>query len=467
MTGLSRCDRGARASALAGERAWLVGGAVRDRLLGRATPTTSTSRRRRPAAVRARGSPRRRAARSFELSGQFGAWRVVGPRARAGTSTSCRCATATSEADLAPRDFTINAMAEPLGGGELLDPHGGRERPRPPASCGWSSRDALADDPLRTLRAVRIAVELGLELDPRHGAGGRARTRRGLERVAPGAGVRRAQAGRRRRRRAARAGADGRARADRRRAARAGRAARRRAEPVPPRRRARPHARGARRRARLRARPGGRARRRGAGAPSRALLAEPLADELTRGAAMRFAALLHDAAKPRTRDVRPDGRVDVPRPRRRGRPARARRRSAACAPASACASTSPRCRATTCAWASSSTTPARPPHESTATCARPSRSRPTSRCSRSPTGWPRAGATPTRRSPRTSSSRARCWRGARAARRGPQPPLVRGDELAAELGIAPGPELGELHGAARRGPLRGRDRDARGGAGAR
>ena len=39
------------------------------------------------------------------------------------------------------------------------------------------------------------------------------------------------------------------------------------------------------------------------------LLAEPLADELTRGGAMRFAALLHDAAKPQTRGVRPDGRV--------------------------------------------------------------------------------------------------------------------------------------------------------------
>ena len=39
------------------------------------------------------------------------------------------------------------------------------------------------------------------------------------------------------------------------------------------------------------------------------LLAEPLADELTHAGAMRFAALLHDAAKPLTRDVRPDGRV--------------------------------------------------------------------------------------------------------------------------------------------------------------
>jgi putative nucleotidyltransferase with HDIG domain len=40
------------------------------------------------------------------------------------------------------------------------------------------------------------------------------------------------------------------------------------------------------------------------------LLAEPLADGLTRGEALRWGALLHDAAKPLTREVRPaDGRV--------------------------------------------------------------------------------------------------------------------------------------------------------------
>ena len=39
----------------------------------------------------------------------------------------------------------------------------------------------------------------------------------------------------------------------------------------------------------------------------------------------------------------------------------------------------------------------------------------------------------------------RCWpRRSRVVPPGPQPPLVRGDELAAELGIARGPELGEL-----------------------
>ena len=40
-----------------------------------------------------------------------------------------------------------------------------------------------------------------------------------------------------------------------------------------------------------------------------ALLAEPLADELTRGQALRFGALLHDIAKPQTRDVTAQGRV--------------------------------------------------------------------------------------------------------------------------------------------------------------
>jgi putative nucleotidyltransferase with HDIG domain len=39
------------------------------------------------------------------------------------------------------------------------------------------------------------------------------------------------------------------------------------------------------------------------------LLSEPLANELTRGQALRFGALLHDIAKPQTRDVTPAGRV--------------------------------------------------------------------------------------------------------------------------------------------------------------
>jgi putative nucleotidyltransferase with HDIG domain len=41
----------------------------------------------------------------------------------------------------------------------------------------------------------------------------------------------------------------------------------------------------------------------------RAFLREPFADDLTRGGALRFGALLHDAGKPATRALTPEGRV--------------------------------------------------------------------------------------------------------------------------------------------------------------
>src|SRR5215210_886529 len=125
-------------------------------------PPTSTSRwratrRRRPARSRARPAASRSSCRA--PSGR-GAWWAG---ARPGTSTSCACATTTS-ADLGARDFTINAMAEPLAGGELLDPHGGRED-LAARRLRMVSPAALSDDPLRTLRAARLAVELELELE--------------------------------------------------------------------------------------------------------------------------------------------------------------------------------------------------------------------------------------------------------------------------------------------------------------
>ena len=203
-------------------------------------------------------------------------------------------------------------MAEPLQGGELLDPHGGRadlER----RLVRMVSAQALADDPLRSLRAIRIAVELDLEIEPATGAAVSANAPRDRARRAR-ARLRRAQARDQRRRRPARPGADGRARADRRRAARAERAqgieqshfhhadvhdhTLEVLDQVAILQRDPDYA---------------------------AQLAEPLSDELTRGQAMRWAALLHDAAKPQTRDVPARRPRDVPRPRRRGRPARPRR----------------------------------------------------------------------------------------------------------------------------------------------
>ncbi len=66
--------------------------------------------------------------------------------------------------DLALRDFTVNAMAEPLAGGEAIDPFGGRgdlaER-----RLKVVSELVFDDDPLRLLRAVRFEQELGLRLE--------------------------------------------------------------------------------------------------------------------------------------------------------------------------------------------------------------------------------------------------------------------------------------------------------------
>ena len=86
--------------------------------------STSTSRSRRPRDARARARRRRRR-RGVPLSGAFGAWRVVGP-GHAWHVDLVGLRDDDIGADLAARDFTVNAMAEPLAGGELLDPHGGR-----------------------------------------------------------------------------------------------------------------------------------------------------------------------------------------------------------------------------------------------------------------------------------------------------------------------------------------------------
>jgi tRNA nucleotidyltransferase/poly(A) polymerase len=68
------------------------------------------------------------------------------------------------DADLARRDFTINAMAVHLGSGQLLDPHGGQ---RDIAARRVRMVDAsnFDDDPLRALKGVRMAVRLGFSFD--------------------------------------------------------------------------------------------------------------------------------------------------------------------------------------------------------------------------------------------------------------------------------------------------------------
>ncbi len=121
--------------ALAGRPAWLVGGAVRDELLGRATDDVDVAVEgdpREPARALARAT----GGAAFRLSGEFGAWRVVGP-GHAWHVDLVALREDGIEGDLGKRDFSINAMAEPLDGGELLDPFGGRMDLRL-GGCAWS-----------------------------------------------------------------------------------------------------------------------------------------------------------------------------------------------------------------------------------------------------------------------------------------------------------------------------------------
>ena len=70
------------------------------------------------------------------------------------------------EQDLARRDFTINAMAVPLHREpELIDPHGGREDLERGIIRVLHPR-SFVDDPTRALRAARYAARFGFGVEP-------------------------------------------------------------------------------------------------------------------------------------------------------------------------------------------------------------------------------------------------------------------------------------------------------------
>ena len=69
------------------------------------------------------------------------------------------------DADLARRDFTVNAMAVSLRDDELLDPHGG-QGDLEAKLVRMVDASNFDDDPLRTLKGVRMAVKLDFEIEP-------------------------------------------------------------------------------------------------------------------------------------------------------------------------------------------------------------------------------------------------------------------------------------------------------------
>jgi poly(A) polymerase len=149
------------------ERGWLVGGALRDRLLGRETADYDVVIPVGTDEVRqlARALGRAAGAHSFALSDAFGAWRVIA-RGRDWQVDLMPLEGDEIEADLSRRDLTVNAIAQPLGGdGPLVDPTGGladlsARRLRAVAP------DSFERDPLRAMRLARLASELEFAAEP-------------------------------------------------------------------------------------------------------------------------------------------------------------------------------------------------------------------------------------------------------------------------------------------------------------
>jgi putative nucleotidyltransferase with HDIG domain len=153
--------RVARSALADREAVWIVGGAIRDAALGGdvldvdLVVADGEEEVARAVAGEAGGS-------AFQLSEEFATWRAVSHQ---GWHVDvARLRAAGIDADLSERDFTVNAIALPLAGGDPIDPHDGfadLDR-RELRAVGPRS---FADDPLRILRAARLAAALGFAIE--------------------------------------------------------------------------------------------------------------------------------------------------------------------------------------------------------------------------------------------------------------------------------------------------------------
>lgn len=146
------------------EGIWIVGGAVRDAALGREVTDLDLAVAGDPGAV-AKAIGKELGEHAFELSAEFRTWRIVARDD--GWQIDVTALRGDSiEADLGERDFTIGAVAVPLDGEEPIDPYAGLTdlADRRLRVVSDHSFDA---DPLRLLRAPRLAAELDLEIEPR------------------------------------------------------------------------------------------------------------------------------------------------------------------------------------------------------------------------------------------------------------------------------------------------------------
>ena len=157
----------------AGHQAYLAGGCVRDRLLGREPLDFDVATSAPPEAVQALFR------RTVPVGAQFGVILVLVDDARFEVATFRSDAAyvdgrrpsavhfGTAEADAQRRDFTINALFEDPISGEVIDFVGGREDLRRGVVRAIGDAGArIAEDRLRMLRAVRFASRFGFTIEP-------------------------------------------------------------------------------------------------------------------------------------------------------------------------------------------------------------------------------------------------------------------------------------------------------------
>jgi len=161
-----------------GKQLYLVGGTVRDSLLGLATQDVDLTTDARPEEIKrlvALAGPDS----IFSVGERFGTIGAMfdGLKVETTTFRSERYTPHSRKpevefgtsliGDLARRDFTINAMARDIQNGALIDPFGGVRdlRERLVRAVG-DPVERFTEDPLRLLRAVRFAAQLGFNLEP-------------------------------------------------------------------------------------------------------------------------------------------------------------------------------------------------------------------------------------------------------------------------------------------------------------
>ncbi|MDR1790790.1 MAG: CCA tRNA nucleotidyltransferase [Propionibacteriaceae bacterium] len=163
----------ATAFSAAGEEFYLVGGSVRDALLGKLGNDLDFTTSARPDAIEAILAPL--ATSLWDVGRAFG---TIAAQLRSGVQveiTTFRADTYVDHSrkpevvfgdhlggDLIRRDFTINAMALDMATGELLDPFGGlRDLELASIRTPAAAEISFSDDPLRMLRAARFTSQLG------------------------------------------------------------------------------------------------------------------------------------------------------------------------------------------------------------------------------------------------------------------------------------------------------------------